>query len=112
MKTFCLKKIEEAKEFFVLALGVAQGCNSVSSEKVFEEKYEIDRDFRNNFNLVPDYKEKSKAAIYHKELYKIRGIYLHRLSEIVDFAKLFYVICEVIQSKKENDVSKYIEDRI
>jgi hypothetical protein len=92
-----LENLKEANKFFVCCWAIAEGGG-----KIDEISNRIERDFMKSFSDdFDDY-----------NISRIRGLYLHRITEFVDLGKIFTVVCQCIISKiiPESDEDKL--DRI
>lgn len=76
-----IEKIKEANKFFVCCWAIAEGGAYLN-----EETNTIERNFK-------------KLPSDNYGVSTIRGLYLHRISEIADLGKVFTVVCKCIISK-------------
>jgi hypothetical protein len=87
-----LERVKEASKFFTCAWAIAEGGGSINEGKNILER---------NFNELSsdDY-----------GVSRIRGLYLHRISEIVDLGKIFTIVCKRIISKFQSVPGESWED--
>jgi hypothetical protein len=93
-ETEIIESIKEANKFFICSWAIAEGGASVN-----EETNTIERNFQ-------------KLPSDNYGVSTIRGLYLHRMGELVDLAKIFTIVCKCIISQFQPQSSESWNDII